>query len=260
VSTAFIAAASAYTGRWREGAPGYRHRLPAPSRSENSLMSETVVHSADDVVAFLKDQHDEIKRLFAETLNATDAESREKLFFELRRLLAVHEAAEVVVVVVVHPLARRTIAFGQGIADARLSEEKEAKKQLAGIEKMDATQRNSFKRSRGCSRRCWSTPVMKRPKSSASCKRTLIKATSSVPPPWSDRRAYRTDPAPSRCEFGNGEHRRGPIRGHAGPCPRRTEGDRVEPTETLAFLDGRPLQHTDRNESFENTGLLIPLD
>lgn len=196
MSTAFIAAASAYTGRWREGAPGYRHRLPAPSRSENSLMSETVVHSADDVVAFLKDQHDEIKRLFAETLNATDAESREKLFFELRRLLAVHEAAEVVVVVVVHPLARRTIAFGQGIADARLSEEKEAKKQLAGIEKMDATQRNSFKRSRGCSRRCWSTPGLKRPKSSASCKRTLIKATSSVPPPWSGSQSVSHRPGP----------------------------------------------------------------
>ena len=97
-------------------------------------MAEAVVNSTNDVVAFLKEQHNEIKRLFADTLNATEAESREKSFFELRRLLAVHETAEEMVV---HPLARRTIAFGEGIVDARLHEENEAKHHLADIEKMD---------------------------------------------------------------------------------------------------------------------------
>ena len=97
-------------------------------------MTEPVVNSTHDVVAFLTSQHDEIKRLFAETLGATETESREKLFFVLRRLLAVHETGEEMVV---HPLARRSIAFGQGIVDARLDEENEAKHHLAGIEKMD---------------------------------------------------------------------------------------------------------------------------
>ncbi|MBV9088642.1 MAG: hemerythrin domain-containing protein [Mycobacteriaceae bacterium] len=97
-------------------------------------MTDTGVNSTGDVVAFLKDQHDQIKRLFAQTLDATDTESGDKAFFELRRLLAVHETAEEMVV---HPLARRTIAFGEGIVDARLKEENEAKHQLASIEKMD---------------------------------------------------------------------------------------------------------------------------
>jgi hypothetical protein len=97
-------------------------------------MAEAAINSKDDVVAFLQGQHNEIKRLFAETLNAGDTQSREKSFFELRRLLAVHETAEEMVV---HPLARRKIAFGEGIADARLSEEKEAKQLLVKIEKMD---------------------------------------------------------------------------------------------------------------------------
>lgn len=97
-------------------------------------MTESVVNSTNDVVAFLKAQHDEIKRLFTETLDASDTDARAKSFFELRRLLAVHETAEEMVV---HPLARRTVAFGEGIADARLKEENEAKHHLADIEKMD---------------------------------------------------------------------------------------------------------------------------
>ena len=96
-------------------------------------MTETMVNSTNDVVTFLKEQHNEIKRLFSETLDASDNKAREKLFFELRRLMAVHETAEEMVV---HPMARRTIAFGEGIVSARLHEENEAKKHLADIEKM----------------------------------------------------------------------------------------------------------------------------
>lgn len=96
-------------------------------------MTETAINK-DDVVAFLVDQHNDIKRLFAETLDATDAEARQKSFLALRRLLAVHETAEEMLV---HPLARRRVAFGDGIVDARLSEEKEAKEHLSDIEKMD---------------------------------------------------------------------------------------------------------------------------
>jgi hemerythrin superfamily protein len=92
------------------------------------------VKSTDDVVAFLKQEHNRIKELFAETLNARDKGKREKAFNELRALLAVHETAEEMVV---HPAARRELKSGDKIVDARLEEEHEAKEQLSKIEGME---------------------------------------------------------------------------------------------------------------------------
>ena len=92
------------------------------------------VTSTQDVVAFLKEQHNRIKELFAETLNATDKEKRQKAFFELRSLLAVHETAEEMVV---HPRARRELEDGDKVVDARLQEENQAKKELQKIDSMD---------------------------------------------------------------------------------------------------------------------------
>jgi hemerythrin superfamily protein len=97
-------------------------------------MTEQPIKTHDDVVGFLHGQHNEIRRLFAETVDAADTQSREKVFYELRRLLAVHETAEELVV---RPMTRRKVAFGEGIADARLEEEKSAKEQLVAIEDMD---------------------------------------------------------------------------------------------------------------------------
>jgi hemerythrin superfamily protein len=97
-------------------------------------MTEQVFTNHDDVIAFLHEQHVQIRRLFAETLEAVDAQSREKLFYELRRLLAVHETAEELVI---RPMTRRKVAFGEGIADARLDEEKNAKEMLVAIEKIE---------------------------------------------------------------------------------------------------------------------------
>ena len=97
-------------------------------------MTETTVQTANDVVDFLVGQHNEIKRLFSETLRSRDGNHRDEAFVELRRLLAVHETAEEMVV---HPAARRNLAFGNGIVDARLEEENEAKKHLAELESMD---------------------------------------------------------------------------------------------------------------------------
>ena len=93
------------------------------------------VRSTKDVVAFLKEQHNRIKELFAETLNAPDTEKRQKAFFELRSLLAVHETAEEMVV---HPRARRELEDGDKVVDARLQEENQAKKELQKIDSMDA--------------------------------------------------------------------------------------------------------------------------
>ncbi len=97
-------------------------------------MVETFVQSTDDVVKFLKDQHNLIKDMFDEVFSASDPKAREKAFIDLRQLLAVHETAEEMVV---HPRARREIADGDEIVDARLKEEHEAKEQLSKLESMD---------------------------------------------------------------------------------------------------------------------------
>ena len=76
-------------------------------------MPQTSVQSAHDVVEFLKNQHNVIKDMFDEVLHASGTGAREKAFLELRRLLAVHETAEEMVV---HP--RRTDR-GRPQADGR---------------------------------------------------------------------------------------------------------------------------------------------
>ena len=67
-------------------------------------MVETFVQSTDDVVRFLKDQHNLIKDMFEEVFSASSDDARGKAFTELRQLLAVHETAEEMVV---HPRARQ---------------------------------------------------------------------------------------------------------------------------------------------------------
>ena len=97
---------------------------------------ETFVQSTDDVVKFLKGQHNLIKDMFEEVFSASDPKAREKAFVELRQLLAVHETAEEMVV---HPRARQEIADGDEIVDARLHEEHQAKEQLSKLESMDVS-------------------------------------------------------------------------------------------------------------------------
>ena len=97
-------------------------------------MVETFVQSTDDVIAFLKGQHNLIKDMFDDVLSASGSKAREKAFVDLRQLLAVHETAEEMVV---HPRARREVADGDEIVDARLKEEHEAKEELSKLESMD---------------------------------------------------------------------------------------------------------------------------
>lgn len=99
-------------------------------------MAEMIVQSPDEVVAFLKAQHNLIEDMFDEVLHASDPAAREKPFQELRQLLAVHETAEEMVV---HPRVRREDNAGDSIVDARLKEEHEAKELLSQIEKLDIT-------------------------------------------------------------------------------------------------------------------------
>jgi hemerythrin superfamily protein len=99
-------------------------------------MADMIVQSPDEVVAFLKAQHNLIEDMFDEVLLASDPQAREKPFIELRQLLAVHETAEEMVV---HPRARREADGGDAIVDARLAEEHEAKELLSQIEKLHFT-------------------------------------------------------------------------------------------------------------------------
>ena len=93
----------------------------------------TMISSGLDVVEFLKEQHDQIEAGFNTVLRA-HGEDRENAFFALRRLLAVHETAEEEIV---HPAARKELTDGNLIVEARLQEEKEAKKVLAELEDRD---------------------------------------------------------------------------------------------------------------------------
>jgi hemerythrin superfamily protein len=97
-------------------------------------MTEMIIQSPAEVVAFLNAQHNVIEDMFDEVLHASDPQARQKPFVKLRQLLAVHETAEEMVV---HPRARRATAAGDTIVDARLKEEHEAKELLSQIEKLD---------------------------------------------------------------------------------------------------------------------------
>jgi hypothetical protein len=99
-------------------------------------MPEMIVQTPDEVIAFLKAQHDLIEDMFDEVLHASDPQAREKPFIELRQLLAVHETAEEMVV---HPRLRREADDGDAIVDALLHEEHEAKELLSTIEGLDVT-------------------------------------------------------------------------------------------------------------------------
>jgi hemerythrin superfamily protein len=99
-------------------------------------VADMIVQSPEEVVAFLKAQHDLIEDMFDEVLLASDPKAREKPFIELRQLLAVHETAEEMIV---HPRVRREFEGGDAIVDARLKEEHDAKQQLSKLENLDIT-------------------------------------------------------------------------------------------------------------------------
>lgn len=83
------------------------------------------------VVDVLLKQHDRIRELFAE-VETTFGTQRQEVFGTLRRLLAVHETAEEMIV---HPFARRHV--GDEVVDTRLAEEHDAKQVLSDLDGMD---------------------------------------------------------------------------------------------------------------------------
>lgn len=96
-------------------------------------MTSTDIAGGRDVVTFLINQHQQIKDLFHQVSTST-GEARREAFTALRRLLAVHETAEEEIV---HPRAKRELADGADVVDARLQEENAAKQTLATLEGLD---------------------------------------------------------------------------------------------------------------------------
>ena len=94
----------------------------------------TQISTGQDVVNYLKAQHETIRQLFIETLDASDAQTQETAFNQLRALLAVHETAEEMMV---HPRVRRKVDGGAAIVDERLKEEHNAKVALAELERLE---------------------------------------------------------------------------------------------------------------------------
>lgn len=82
-----------------------------------------------DVIDLLVEQHEMMRSLFPRVRDAKGAAKRD-LFETLVRLLAVHETAEEEVV---HPIARREIANGERVVQARRKEEADAKTRLAEL-------------------------------------------------------------------------------------------------------------------------------
>ncbi|HEV7898252.1 MAG TPA: hemerythrin domain-containing protein [Planosporangium sp.] len=82
-----------------------------------------------DVVELLIDQHNQIRKMFAD-MDGAQGDRKRDMFEDLVRLLAIHETAEEEIV---HPVARRRIEGGEKIVDARLHEEDTAKHKLAEL-------------------------------------------------------------------------------------------------------------------------------
>ena len=84
----------------------------------------------EDVVDILTAQHEQVKTMFSGLRNA-NGEAAKAQFDDLRMMLAIHETAEEEII---YPALRSSGAHD--IVEARLTEEDEAKKVLAGLEKM----------------------------------------------------------------------------------------------------------------------------
>jgi hemerythrin superfamily protein len=106
---------------------------PILRRQVNSQMTPQT--GQDDVVSLLVAQHERIRSLFQEVDKAVGRDAKQERFDELRRLLAVHETAEELIV---HPEARHADG-GSDVVNARLQEERDAKELLVELDRMKVT-------------------------------------------------------------------------------------------------------------------------
>lgn len=92
------------------------------------------VNGKRDIVELLIAQHEEIKAML-ERVKTAERDTKQAVFEDLVRLLAVHESAEEIVV---HPTSQRVVGSGSPIVADRLTEENEAKHVLAELYELGA--------------------------------------------------------------------------------------------------------------------------
>lgn len=86
-----------------------------------------------DVLTLLKQDHEAAEALLAR-FDPTEPTNRDEYFCELVQTLVGHEVAEELVV---YPVVRDAGTEGEAVADARLSEQAEAERFLAEMERLD---------------------------------------------------------------------------------------------------------------------------
>ena len=99
------------------------------------MKSARKIENGADVVEFLKMQHEQVKSLFGDVIDAKGPQ-RAQLFRQLCDLLAAHEAGEEAVV---HPTAARTIENGDEVVAERLAEERKANAAIAKLKTLDVS-------------------------------------------------------------------------------------------------------------------------
>lgn len=88
------------------------------------------IDTKTDVVELLAQQHDQVKAQLTRVASAPDSQ-REDQFCELRRLIAVHETAEEIIV---YPVVQASGSDGERVAKERTAEEAEGISVLAKLE------------------------------------------------------------------------------------------------------------------------------
>lgn len=88
-----------------------------------------------DIIELLRDEHQDLRELFREVLDAEPL-ARTDPFRYLVSRLAAHEAAEEALV---HNVSRKEVPGGEEPADIALEQEASAERMLAGLENMDAS-------------------------------------------------------------------------------------------------------------------------
>jgi hemerythrin superfamily protein len=95
--------------------------------------AEDIQRPEGNIIDILLQQHSRIRELFTQ-VKATEGKRKAETFDELRTLLAAHETGEEMVL---RPVSASDA--GTEVADARNSEESEANRVLADLEKMDVS-------------------------------------------------------------------------------------------------------------------------
>lgn len=109
--------------------------MVVPGPSDRSETRDAGDAGADELFAAIGGQHSRIKRLMVEVLDAPTQPEQEQAFDRFRRFLALHEAAEQVLV---RPVGLEVLA-NDSVTRQRLAEEKDAAAVVAHLETLLGT-------------------------------------------------------------------------------------------------------------------------